>query len=108
LRWRHECGRPFKLHVPETQLDDLRRRLAATRWPEREIVSDTSQGAPLGFVTDVCARWVDGYDWRRCEAMLNGFGQFMTEIDGLPMHFLHVCSPHENALPLVITHGWPR
>ena len=98
---------PFELHIPEEQLDDLRRRLAATRWPPRETVQDKSQGAPLDFVQDVCAYWADGYDWRRCEAMLNGFGQFITEIDGLAIHFLHIRSPYENAMPMVMTHGWP-
>ena len=98
---------PFRLHVPDEQLYDLRRRLAATRWPERETVADASQGAPLEFVQDVCAHWAEHYDWRRCEAMLNGFGQFITEIDGLPIHFLHVRSPHDDARPLIITHGWP-
>jgi pimeloyl-ACP methyl ester carboxylesterase len=98
---------PFTLAVPQAELDDLRRRLGATRWPERETVTDWSQGAPLQAVKALCAYWRDHYDWRRCEARLNAFGQFKTEIDGLGIHFLHVPSPHPNALPLLITHGWP-
>jgi pimeloyl-ACP methyl ester carboxylesterase len=98
---------PFNLRVPDVQLEDLRRRLATARWPECETVSDTAQGAPLEFVQDICAYWANGYDWRRCEAMLNGFGQFTTEIDGLSIHFLHIRSPHPDAMPLVMTHGWP-
>ena len=98
---------PFTLDVPQAQLDDLARRLAAVRWPERETVDDWSQGAPLDHVKALCAHWRDGYDWRRCEAMLNGFGQFKTEIDGLEIAFIHKRSPNPNALPLLITHGWP-
>lgn len=98
---------PFNLDISESALDDLRQRLAATRWPEPETVSDRSQGIPIAFMREMCDYWQHRYDWRRCEAMLNGFGQFMTEIDGLPIHFLHVRSPHEDALPLLITHGWP-
>ena len=98
---------PFELSIADEQLDDLRRRLAATRWPERETVNDASQGTPLDLVQDVCTYWLERYDWRRCETMLNGFGQFTTEIDGLPIHFLHVRSPHALARPLIITHGWP-
>ena len=81
--------------------------LADTRWPEQETVGDWSQGAPLAKVRALCEHWRAGYDWRRCEARLNGLGQFKTEIDGLGIHFLHVRSPHPNALPLLITHGWP-
>jgi pimeloyl-ACP methyl ester carboxylesterase len=98
---------PFILNIPQAELDDLRRRLQATRWPERETVSDWSQGAPLAHVQTLCAYWRDHYDWRRCEARLNALGQFRTEIDGLGVHFLHVRSPHPNALPLLMTHGWP-
>ena len=98
---------PFVLDVPQADLDDLQRRLADTRWPERETVDDWSQGAPLAKVRALCDYWRTGYDWRRCEARLNGLGQFKTEIDGLGVHFLHVRSPHPNALPLLITHGWP-
>ncbi len=98
---------PFVLDVPQADLDDLQRRLANTRWPERQTVDDWSQGAPLAKVRALCDYWRMGYDWRRCEARLNGLGQFKTEIDGLGVHFLHVRSPHPNALPLLITHGWP-
>jgi pimeloyl-ACP methyl ester carboxylesterase len=98
---------PFVLAVPQADLDDLQRRLANTRWPERETVDDWSQGAPLAKVRALCDHWRTGYDWRRCEARLNGLGQFKTEIDGLGVHFLHVRSPHPDALPLLITHGWP-
>jgi epoxide hydrolase len=98
---------PFTLDIPESQLTDLRRRLADTRWPEKETVDDWSQGIPLAYVQDLCEYWADGYDWRRCEARLNGLGQFRTEIDGLGIHFLHVRSPHDDAVPLVMTHGWP-
>ena len=88
-------------------LDDLRRRLRDTRWPERELVDDWSQGIPLGYVQDVCTYWADEYDWRAREAALNRFDQFTTAIDGLDVHFIHVRSPHEDAVPLLITHGWP-
>jgi epoxide hydrolase len=98
---------PFTLAVPEHQLDDLRDRLARTRWPERETVDDWSQGIPLAYVQDLCRYWADGYDWRRAEAALNAVGQFKTEIGGLGIHFLHARSPHEGALPLLLTHGWP-
>jgi pimeloyl-ACP methyl ester carboxylesterase len=99
--------RPFELAVPERELDDLRERLARTRWPERETVDDWSQGIPLAYVQDLCAYWAESYDWRRAEAALNAVGQFTTEIDGLGIHFLHARSPHEGALPLLLTHGWP-
>ena len=98
---------PFTLDIPQTDLDDLHRRLDATRWPERETVGDWSQGAPLAKVRALCEHWRHRYDWRRCEARLNGFGQFKTEIDGLNIHFLHVRSPHPGAMPLLVTHGWP-
>ena len=98
---------PFYLAVPQAELDDLRGRLSRTRWPDRETVDDTSQGPPLAKVRALCDHWRDGYDWRRCEALLNGFGQYRTEIDGLGIHFLHVRSPEPGALPLVMTHGWP-
>lgn len=99
--------RPFTLAVPQAQLDDLNRRLNQTRWPERETVDDWSQGTPLAALQDLVAYWQDGYDWRRCEARLNALGQFTTEIDGLEVHFIHVRSPNPDAMPLVITHGWP-
>jgi len=98
---------PFHLDVPQAELDDLRGRLSRTRWPDRETVDDTSQGPPLAKVRALCDHWRDGYDWRRCEALLNGFGQHRTEIDGLGIHLLHVRSPEPGALPLVMTHGWP-
>ncbi len=97
----------FHLAVPQAELDDLRGRLSRTRWPDRETVDDTSQGPPLAKVRALCDHWRNGYDWRRCEALLNGFGQHRTEIDGLGIHFLHVRSPEPGALPLIMTHGWP-
>jgi pimeloyl-ACP methyl ester carboxylesterase len=98
---------PFRINASEAALDDLRRRLRATRWPERETVDDWSQGIPLAYVQDVCAYWAEKYDWRAREARLNRFAQFRSEIEGLGIHFVHVRSPHADALPLVITHGWP-
>jgi epoxide hydrolase len=98
---------PFRIEVPEADLDDLRRRLQQTRWPEAEVVGDWSQGIPLAYTRSLCEYWRDGYDWRACEAGLNKFPQFRTEIDGLDIHFLHVRSPQEGAQPLVLTHGWP-
>lgn len=98
---------PFQLNIPEAELDDLRGRLARTRWPEGETVEGWGQGAPLAAVQKLAAYWAANYDWRRCEAMLNGFGQFRTELDGLGIHFLHVRSPEANALPMILTHGWP-
>jgi len=98
---------PFTIDVDEAVLDDLRRRLHDTRWPERELVDDWSQGIPLGYVQDVCAYWADEYDWRAREAALNRFDQFTTTTDGLDVHFIHARSPHEDAVPLIITHGWP-
>ncbi len=98
---------PFTLAVPQSELDDLNRRLDATRWPERETVSDWTQGVPLAQVQALVAHWRTAYDWRRCEAMLNGFGQFKTTIEGLDIHFLHVKSPHASAMPMILTHGWP-
>jgi len=99
--------RPFTLAVPQAELDDLNRRLSQARWPERETVEDWSQGTPLADLKELVAYWQGGYDWRRCEAQLNALGQFKTEIDGLEVHFLHVRSPNPDAMPLVITHGWP-
>ena len=98
---------PFTLSVPQFELDDLQRRLERTRWPDAETVGDTSQGPPLTKIQALCTRWSNGYDWRRCEALLNGFGQYRTEMDGLGIHFLHVRSPEPDALPLLMTHGWP-
>ena len=98
---------PFTIDVADDVLDDLRRRLHNTRWPEAELVDDWSQGIPLSYVREVCDYWADEYDWRAREAALNRFDQFITEIDGVDIHFVHMRSPHENALPLIITHGWP-
>jgi pimeloyl-ACP methyl ester carboxylesterase len=98
---------PFLLDVPEAALDDLRRRLRQTRWPDAEPVDDWSQGVPLAYVQDLCRYWAEEHDWRATEARLNGLGPSRTEIDGLGIHFLHVRSPHAGALPLVLTHGWP-
>ena len=99
--------RPFSVEVSHSDVDDLRRRLQATRWPERETVSDQSQGVPLATVQELARYWADDYDMGRFQSRLNAVPQFLTEIDGLDIHFLHVRSPHPNALPLLITHGWP-
>jgi pimeloyl-ACP methyl ester carboxylesterase len=99
--------RPFHVDVPDAALDDLRRRIAATQWPEKETVSDDSQGVPLATMQKLARYWATEYDWRRCEAELNALPQFITEIDGLDIHFIHVRSQHEDALPLVVNHGWP-
>jgi pimeloyl-ACP methyl ester carboxylesterase len=99
--------RPFRVDIPEEQLVDLRRRLLATRWPDRETVSDQSQGVQLEKLQQLVRYWGTGYDWRKAEAKLNALPQFMTEIDGLDIHFIHVRSPHPNAMPLIMTHGWP-
>src|SRR6201993_2919656 len=100
--------RPFpKVKVPETELTELRRRINATRWPERETVTDTTQGVQLATAQALASYWAKEYDWRKVEARLNDLPQFITEIDGLDIHFIHVRSKHENALPLIVTHGWP-
>ncbi len=99
--------RPFTIDVPEADLEDLRARLAATRWPDKETVPDHSQGTPLATVQALARYWATEYDWRTCEARMNSFPQFLTEIDGLDIHFIHVRSQHEDALPLIVTHGWP-
>jgi hypothetical protein len=99
--------RPFSINVPEEALVDLRRRIAATRWPEKETVADQSQGVQLATIRELARYWATDYDWRKCEAKLNALPQFITEIDGLDIHFIHVRSKHENALPLIVTHGWP-
>ncbi|MGF7132727.1 pimeloyl-ACP methyl ester carboxylesterase [Paraburkholderia sp. EB58] len=99
--------RPLRVHVPESQLIDLRRRIKATRWPDRETVTDDSQGVPLAMIQELARHWSTDYDWRKCEAKLNSYPNFVTEIDGLDMHFIHVRSKHENAMPLIVTHGWP-
>jgi pimeloyl-ACP methyl ester carboxylesterase len=98
---------PFSIKVPSDVLDDLRSRLKNTRWPEAEVVGDWSQGIPLKWTQEICRYWAEEYDWRRREALLNRFAQFTTEIDGLAIHFLHVRSPHPQAMPLIVTHGWP-
>jgi pimeloyl-ACP methyl ester carboxylesterase len=99
--------RPFRVEVPEENLVELRRRIAATRWPSRELVTDRSQGVQLATMQALARYWATEYDWRRCEARLNALPQFMTEIDGVDIHFIHVRSPHAGALPLIMTHGWP-
>jgi pimeloyl-ACP methyl ester carboxylesterase len=99
--------RPFQIHVPEDELVDLRRRVAATRWPERETVTDASQGVRLATTQALARYWATEHDWRKVEARLNALPQFITEIDGLDIHFIHVRSPHAHALPLIVTHGWP-
>jgi pimeloyl-ACP methyl ester carboxylesterase len=99
--------RPFRINVPEAALVDLRRRLAATRWPDKETVADQSQGAQLAMLQELVQYWGSGYDWRKAEAKLNALPQFTTTIDGLDIHFIHLRSRHPNALPLIITHGWP-
>src|SRR5262245_963975 len=102
-----EAIRPFRVDIPEEALVDLRNRLAATRLPEKETVSDYSQGVPLKTVQQVLDYWKTSYDWRKVEAKLNSYPNFITEIDGLDIHFIHVRSKHENALPVIVTHGWP-
>src|SRR5271157_5673492 len=99
--------RPFRVEIPEQALDDLRRRIAAARWPSKELVTDRSQGVQLATLQELARYWNTEYDWRACEARLNALPQFTTEIDGVGIHFIHVRSRHENALPLIMTHGWP-
>jgi pimeloyl-ACP methyl ester carboxylesterase len=99
--------RPFRIDVPQEAVEDMRRRIAATRWPDRETVTDDSQGVSLATMQELAGYWGTDYDWRTCEAKLNALPQFMTEIDGLDIHFIHVRSQHESALPLIVTHGWP-
>ncbi len=99
--------RPFHIAFPEEDLVDLRRRIVATRWPDRETVTDQSQGVQLGTMRELAEYWATGYDWRKCEARLNALQNFITEIDGLDIHFIHARSKHPNALPLIVTHGWP-
>jgi len=100
-------ARALRIDFPQESLDDLRRRIAATRWPDQETVTDDSQGVPLQLMQDLLRHWGTDYDWRRCEARLNDLPNFVLEIDGLDIHFLHIRSAHEDALPLVVTHGWP-
>ncbi|MFI6261542.1 epoxide hydrolase family protein [Micromonospora sp. NPDC051006] len=99
--------RPFRLDTPEEAIADLHRRIAATRWPSRELVNDRSQGVQLATVQELAHYWTTGHDWRACEAKLNALPQYTTDIDGVEIHFIHVQSQHENALPLIMTHGWP-
>jgi hypothetical protein len=99
--------RPFRDNVPEAELAELRRRIKATKWPERETVTDASQGVQLATIQALARYWATDYDWRKVEAKLNALPQFITEIDGLDIHFIHVRSKHDNALPLIVTHGWP-
>jgi pimeloyl-ACP methyl ester carboxylesterase len=102
-----EAIRPFRIDVPEEQLADLHRRIVATRWPDKETIADPSQGVQLKTVQQLTQYWQSGYNWRTVEARLNGLPQFVTEIDGLDIHFIHVRSKHANALPMIVTHGWP-
>jgi pimeloyl-ACP methyl ester carboxylesterase len=99
--------RPFHVEIPDEQIEDLRRRIAATRWPSKELVEDRSQGVQLATMRELARYWETDYDWRKAEAKLNALPQFKTEIDGVEIHFIHVRSRHENALPLIMTHGWP-
>lgn len=99
--------RPFRVNVPEAELNELRRRIQATRWPDRETVNDATQGVQLATTQALASYWANEYDWRKIEAKLNALPQYITEIDGLDIHFIHVRSKHENALPLIVTHGWP-
>src|SRR4051794_5636456 len=99
--------RPFAVEIPEADLQDLRARIAATRWPSQELVADRSQGVQLATLQELTRYWTTDYDWRKCEAKLNALPQFTTEIDGVEIHFIHVRSKHEDAMPLIMTHGWP-
>src|SRR6195952_5748284 len=99
--------RPFSIDIPQGELDELRRRIEATRWPTTELVADRSQGVQLAAAQELARFWTTEYDWRTCQARLNALPQFKTEIDGVDIHFIHVKSAHEDALPLVMTHGWP-
>src|SRR5215216_4203122 len=99
--------RPFHINFPEAALVDLRRRINATRWPERETVSDATQGVQLATMQKLTSYWTSGYDWRRVEKRLNSYPNFITNIDGVDIHFIHVKSKHANALPVIVTHGWP-
>lgn len=99
--------RPFRIEVPEAGLDELSRRFAATRWPDKETVNDRSQGVHLAKTKELARYWATDYDWRKVEATLNALPQFITEIDGLDIQFAHIRSPHDDALPLLMTHGWP-
>jgi hypothetical protein len=102
-----EAIRPFRIKIPDKALADLRHRLAATRWPDKETVDDDSQGVPQATQQQLVRYWQTDYDWRKVESRLNALPQYLTEIDGLDIHFLHVRSKHPNALPMIVTHGWP-
>jgi pimeloyl-ACP methyl ester carboxylesterase len=99
--------RPFTVEIPEADLRELRARIAATRWPDKEAVEDDSQGVPLALMQDLARYWLTEHDWRKCEARLNAVPNFITKIDGLDIHFIHVRSEHDDALPLIVNHGWP-
>ena len=99
--------RPFRVTIPEEEIVELRRKVAATRWPTKELVGDRSQGVQLETLKELARYWAADYDWRKVEATLNALPQFVTSIDGVDIHFIHVRSRHENALPLIMTHGWP-
>jgi hypothetical protein len=99
--------RPFKIHASEGDLEDLKKRLRATRWPDPQTVPDWSQGVPLDYVQKICEYWARDYDWRKIETRLNALPQFQTDLDGLGIYFLHIRSPHSDAAPLILTHGWP-
>ena len=99
--------RPFTVAIDDAEIDDLKTRLVRTRWPEPEVVDDWSQGIPLAYLREVCEYWARDYDWRRCETAINSRPNFLTDIDGLDVHFQHIRSAHDNALPMIVTHGWP-
>src|SRR5262249_1456192 len=99
--------RPFQIHIPQSDLDDLRHRIKDTRWPDKETVTDGSQGIPLAKLQEIAAYWGASYDWRKVEARLDALPMFVTQIDGVTIQFIHVRSKHANALPLIVTHGWP-
>ena len=99
--------RPFRVHFSDEELADLKRRVAATRWPDKETVNDSSQGVQLATMQKLARYWEKEYDWKKCEARLNALPNFVTTIDGLDIHFIHVRSKHDNALPMIVTHGWP-
>ena len=103
-----EAGiRPFTIDVPESELESLRHRIDETRWPHKELVNDRTQGVQSATIRELANFWTSEYDWRACEAKLNALPQFKTEIDGVDIHFIYVRSPHEDAMPLIMTHGWP-
>ena len=102
-----ESIRPFSVHIPQEKLADLKRRVLATQWPDKETVADQSQGVQLSTMKALADYWTTKYDWRKCEAKLNSYPQFITNIDGVDIHFIHVRSKNQNALPMIITHGWP-